>query len=141
MTNAEKFEEVFGTKPDINTLVLDCPRKDDLSYFVECCQYYDDYTGQCHCDEWWYQTYKGGDDKDKKTTKVKEVALSTLEKGQKFYFKNFQGEHDECEVCYRTVTIFGIEVYYKYVGMPNRTFCRYGDDIIVIVKEALEDDR
>ena len=55
MTNAEKFEEVFGVKPDTDALVLDCPSNN--MYMIEMCPYYDLYTRQCHCDEWWYQTY------------------------------------------------------------------------------------
>ena len=86
-----------------------------------------------------YEAVKNGiqilnDNEDKKSSK--EVVFSTLEKGQRFYFKNFQDKKDECEVCYKIPNRIGIEVYYKYIDTPNRIFSRYGDDIIVVVKES-----
>lgn len=62
MTNAEKFEEVFGAKPDTDVLVINCPKDEHGLYSAELCPYHDAYTGQCNCNEWWSQKYKGGCD-------------------------------------------------------------------------------
>lgn len=50
MTNAEKFEEVFGIKPDIESMVIDCP-KSSMD-----CKYWED--AGCHCEMWWREKYK-----------------------------------------------------------------------------------
>lgn len=49
MTNAEKFEEVFGIKPDIESMVIECPK------ILEC-KYCED--SGCHCEMWWREKYK-----------------------------------------------------------------------------------
>ena len=46
MTNAEKFEEVFGIKPDIESMVIDCPKIPPRE-----CKYWED--AGCHCEMWW----------------------------------------------------------------------------------------
>ena len=53
MTNAEKFEEVFGVRPDIETMVLDCP-----TILQSECQYKEDEDMFCHCEKWWDEEYK-----------------------------------------------------------------------------------
>lgn len=59
MTNAEKFEEVFGVKPDTETMVLECTHAaNDCVYF----------SNGCHCERWWKEPYeantlKQGDNK------------------------------------------------------------------------------
>ena len=52
MTNAEKFEEVFGVEPDKGCCVLEC---ETMSYP---CEYFDESKGGCTCNEWWYENYK-----------------------------------------------------------------------------------
>lgn len=52
MTNAEKFEEVFGFKPDTEFGVIDCSLKKSE------CPYYEELDGGCHCELWWNETYK-----------------------------------------------------------------------------------
>ena len=66
MTNAEKFEEVFGVKPDTESMVIDCPSevKEPCS---SGCKYYED--SGCHCDAWWHEKYKGTIDYGKKIQK------------------------------------------------------------------------
>lgn len=57
MTNAEKFEEVFGIKPDMESLVIDCPKVPSRD-----CIYW---KIGCHCELWWYEKYKeNADDRD-----------------------------------------------------------------------------
>ena len=53
MTNAEKFEEMFGVRPDIETMVLDCP-----TILQSECQYKEDEDMFCHCEKWWDEEYK-----------------------------------------------------------------------------------
>lgn len=53
MTNAEKFEETFGFKPDVNCLVLRCPEYSG----EKACPYYEEDYG-CHCEKWWKEAYK-----------------------------------------------------------------------------------
>lgn len=58
MTNAEKFEEVFGIKPDIEAMVIDCPKVPPVD-----CKYWED--AGCHCEMWWREKYKeNADDRD-----------------------------------------------------------------------------
>ena len=59
MTNAEKFEEIFGFKPDTEFGVIDCPHETSE------CSYYEELDGGCHCESWWNETYKRGIDKEK----------------------------------------------------------------------------
>ena len=59
MTNAEKFEEVFGFKPDVEFGVIDCPHETSK------CPYYEKLDGGCHCESWWNETYKRSIDKEK----------------------------------------------------------------------------
>lgn len=51
MTNAEKFEEVFGIKPDIESMVIDCHKIPSME-----CKYWED--AGCHCEMWWREKYK-----------------------------------------------------------------------------------
>ncbi len=53
MTNAEKFEEVFGIKPDVESMVIICPIRE---VFKRGCKYYED--SGCHCEKWWREKYK-----------------------------------------------------------------------------------
>lgn len=53
MTNAEKFEEVFGVRPDVEMMVLDCP-----TILQSECQYREDVDMVCHCEKWWDEEYK-----------------------------------------------------------------------------------
>ena len=50
MTNAEKFEEVFGIKPDTDIMIVDRPK------IPMDCIYRDD--AGCHCEMWWREKYK-----------------------------------------------------------------------------------
>lgn len=52
MTNAEKFQEVFGYKPDIECCIMECEQFDN-------CPFYEELDGGCRCDMWWNQEYKG----------------------------------------------------------------------------------
>lgn len=56
MTNAEKFEEVFGIKPDTEFAVLDCPY--ELAEKWNKCKYYEELDGGCHCETWWNEQYR-----------------------------------------------------------------------------------
>lgn len=56
MTNAEKFEQVFGIKPDTETMVIDCPYEETNSWSK--CPYYEELDGGCRCDTWWNEKYK-----------------------------------------------------------------------------------
>ena len=51
MTNAQKFEEVFGIKPDIESMVINCPKT-----IIRDCKYFMD--SGCHCEAWWHEKYK-----------------------------------------------------------------------------------
>ena len=55
MTNAKKFEEVFGIKPDIESMVIDC-----TVFIGDCkfgdCKYFE--IDGCHCEKWWDEEYK-----------------------------------------------------------------------------------
>lgn len=53
MTNVEKFEEVFGIKPDIESMIIKCPIHEILK---RGCKYYDD--SGCHCETWWNEKFK-----------------------------------------------------------------------------------
>lgn len=50
MTNAEKFENTFGFKPDTEFGILNCPESQ--------CPYYEELDGGCHCETWWNEEYK-----------------------------------------------------------------------------------
>ena len=50
MTNAEKFENTFGIKPDTEFGILNCPEDQ--------CPYYEELDGGCHCETWWNEEYK-----------------------------------------------------------------------------------
>lgn len=52
MTNAEKFEEVFGVEPDTGCCILMC---ETMSYP---CEYFEELDGGCNCNKWWYEQYK-----------------------------------------------------------------------------------
>lgn len=54
MTNAEKFENTFGFKPDTEFGILNCPKDHDGSQ----CPYYEELDGGCHCETWWNEEYK-----------------------------------------------------------------------------------
>lgn len=54
MTNAEKFENIFGFKPDTEFSIFDCPE----DYAGSQCPYYEELDGGCHCEEWWNEEYK-----------------------------------------------------------------------------------
>lgn len=51
MINAEKFEKVFGYKPDTECCVLECEQ------FTNC-PFFEELDGGCRCDSWWFQEYK-----------------------------------------------------------------------------------
>lgn len=51
MINAEKFEKVFGYKPDTECCVLECEQ------FANC-PFFEELDGGCRCDSWWFQEYK-----------------------------------------------------------------------------------
>lgn len=52
MTNAEKFEEVFGVEPDTSCCILMC---ETMSYP---CKYLEELDGGCNCNKWWDEQYK-----------------------------------------------------------------------------------
>ena len=52
MTNAEKFEEVFGLVPDTESMVLECNIKPS-----DRCKYYEELDGGCRCETWWSEEY------------------------------------------------------------------------------------
>lgn len=54
MTNAEKFENTFGFKPDTEFGIFDCPE----DYAGSQCPYYEELDGGCHCETWWNEEYK-----------------------------------------------------------------------------------
>lgn len=54
MTNAEKFEEMFGIKPDVDSMAIDCPK-----VVPHECKYWED--SGCHCEAWWNEEYKESD--------------------------------------------------------------------------------
>ena len=56
MTNAEKFEEIFGFKPDTEFGVMDCPYEIPKKWYE--CPYYEELDGGCHCESWWNDIYK-----------------------------------------------------------------------------------
>ena len=62
MTNAEKFEEVFGIKPDVESMTIDCPPT-----MTRDCKYFE--NNGCHCEAWWQEEYKGKTDYGKKIQK------------------------------------------------------------------------
>ena len=51
MTNAEKFEEVFGIKPDTEVIAIDCNSWDK-------CPYREEFDCGCRCDVWWDEKYR-----------------------------------------------------------------------------------
>ena len=51
MTNAEKFEEIFGIEPDVESMAIDCHKATPRE-----CKYWED--GNCHCEAWWHEEYK-----------------------------------------------------------------------------------
>ena len=51
MTNAEKFEKVFGIKPDVESMSIDCPPTAPRN-----CKYFE--NDACHCEAWWHEEYK-----------------------------------------------------------------------------------
>ena len=53
MTNAEKFEEVFGLVPNTESMVLLCNIIPNPK-----CPYYEEVDGSCHCDTWWSEEYE-----------------------------------------------------------------------------------
>ena len=59
MTNAEKYKEIFGLEPEIES----CPVYDCIH-----CPMYNDKPGEYYCrkntgQNWWDGEYKGGDEK------------------------------------------------------------------------------
>lgn len=54
ITNAEKFEEVFGFKPDTEFGIINCPQDHAGSQ----CPYYEELDGGCHCETWWNEEYR-----------------------------------------------------------------------------------
>ena len=52
MTNAEKFEKVFGVKPDLEYPPFECPDTGCNSS----CKYWDENWG--HCGDWWNEECK-----------------------------------------------------------------------------------
>ena len=83
MTNAEKFEKVFGYFPDTSADVCECPE-----YSAgESCKYNDDYG--CHCEDWWLEEYneKTGHWKiEKSLAGVMFLMCSNCGKGSTFRF-------------------------------------------------------
>lgn len=61
MTNAEKFENTFGFKPDTEFGILNCPEDHDGSQ----CPYYEELDGGCHCETWWNEEYKPNTGKER----------------------------------------------------------------------------
>ena len=53
MTNEEKFIEVFGFKPDTESLIIECPSEE----YASSCPYYEELDGGCHCETWWHDKY------------------------------------------------------------------------------------
>lgn len=53
MTNAEKFEEIFGLVPDTESMVLLCNILPN-----DRCPYYEELDGGCRCDMWWSKEYE-----------------------------------------------------------------------------------
>lgn len=49
MTNAEKFEQIFGYPPDHVTCPFECSEVKDCPYFEE--------EKSCRCNEFWESTY------------------------------------------------------------------------------------
>ena len=54
MTNYDKFFEVFGVEPDTDSSFLACPPHGGAPK----CEWYKEFDGGCHCEQWWDQEYK-----------------------------------------------------------------------------------
>lgn len=61
MTNAEKFQEVFGFEPDRQACVVKCPDMEPET----ACPYFDADLSKsiqerngCHCESWWEEEFR-----------------------------------------------------------------------------------